>query len=211
VLGQSGRVADGGADQAAPPQPFDDAIPIHLAVSEARLQQPGRHAVGRQQQGEGQFLGRADYVTGDDAGSQAVDAAVGEDDLAELQAEKLAGRAAEAVKAVSGVEPGWEQLRRVVEPTVDELPDAAGVAPNLVVERSRHGKDDLFGAAGSLQRGRFSFTIHESGVRSHVHLGILSCDKKKDDRDAGDRTPGASQTCNPVESGNLRVRKARLA
>jgi len=191
VRRQPGRVADGRADQAAPTQPLDQAVPLHLAMTEADLQQPGGDAMRRQEQGIGQLIDGAGHVSGDEARAEPVGAVVG-DDLAELQAMELAGPAAEAVEAIAPVESVGEELRGGVEPAVDERPDALGVVPYLVVLRPGHGDDDLLGPAWRLRRGEFSFTIHWPGVRSRVHFGILFCGKKKDDEKDDVRIPGTS-------------------
>ena len=86
---------------------------------------------------------------------------------------------AEAVEAIATVEPVGEQLRCRANPVVDQRPDSLRVVPDLVVLGPGHGDDDLLGAAWWLRRGRLSFTIHQPGVRSRIHLGILFCGKKK--------------------------------
>ena len=192
MLGQPGRVADGGSHQTVSPQPLDQAIPGHLAVAEANLEQPRWDTVRGQEQGIRQFLDGAGHVAGDEAGAEPVGRTVFRDDLAELQPDKLAGLAAEAVEAIAAVEAGREQLRGRGDPSVDERPDAFGIVPDLVVLRPGHGEDDLLGAARWLRRGWFSFTIHSPGVRPRVHFGILFCGKKKDDEKAAVWIPGTS-------------------
>ena len=64
--------------------------------------------------------------------------------------------------------------------------------PEVVVLRSGHGDDDLFGPARRLRRGSLSFTIHLPGLRSSVHFRILFRGKKKDDKKAAGRIPGTS-------------------
>lgn len=68
MRGQSGCVADGGPHQAAPAQPLDDTMPVHLAVTEANLQQSRGDAMCREQQRIPQLINGP----GDEAGAEPV-------------------------------------------------------------------------------------------------------------------------------------------
>src|SRR3954454_7878371 len=134
----------------------------------------------------------AGHVASDEAGAEPVGVALGRDDLPQLEAGELARRAAEPVQAKAAVEVRREQLRGHLGPFRDGRPRAVGVVPDLVVLRAGHGDNNLFGAPRRLRRGGVSFTIDRPGLRSSVHLRLLSCGKKKDDEETAGRIPGTS-------------------
>ena len=91
---------------AAAAQPLDGAIPVHVAVAEADRQEPGRDAMGGQEQGIGQLIDRAGHVAGDEAGAEPVGGAIDRDELPQSDAEELARRAAEPVQDTLGAGGG---------------------------------------------------------------------------------------------------------
>ncbi len=192
MLGQLCRVADGGSHQTVSPQPLDDAIPVHVAVAETDLQQPRGNTMRRQEQGIRQLIDGSGHVAGDETGPKPIRGAVGQHDLPQFQAGKLARLTPEAVQAIALVEVLREQLRSQLGPFIDERPQALGILPDSVVLRADHGNDNLFGPARRLRRWSPSFTIHLPGLRSSVHSRIPFPGKKKDDKNAAGRIPGTS-------------------
>ena len=132
----------------------------------------------RQEQGIRQLIDGSGHVAEDEAGAEPVGGAVGQHDLPQFQAGKLARLTPEAVQAIALVEVLREQLRSQLGPFIDERPQALGILPDSVVLLADHGNDNLFGPARHLRGGSFSFTIHLPGLRSSVHSRIPFPGKK---------------------------------
>jgi hypothetical protein len=132
----------------------------------------------RQEQGIRQLIDGSGYGAGDEAGPKPIRGAVGQHDLPQFQAGKLARLTPEAVQAIALVEVLREQLRSQLGPFINERPQALGILPDSVVLLADHGNDNLFGPARRLRRGSLSFTIHLPGLRSSVHSRILFPGKK---------------------------------
>ena len=165
MLGQLCRVADGGSHQTVSPQPLDDAIPVHVAVAETDRQQPRGNTMRRQEQGIRQLIDGSGHVAGDEAGPKPMWGAVGQHDLPQFQAGKLARLTPEAVPAIALVEILREQLRSQLGPFIDERPHALGILPDFVVLLADHGNDNLFGPAALAARESF---VHDSLAGSSV-------------------------------------------
>src|SRR5205823_5334526 len=105
---------------------------------------------------------------------------------------KLARLTPHAVQTIPLVDARREQLGSGLGPFGEVRPHAVGLMPEVVVLRPCHGDDDLFGPAWRLRRGSLSFTMDLPGLRSSVHFCILFPGKKKDDKNAAGRIPGAS-------------------
>ena len=191
MLGQLGRVADGGSHQTVSPQPLDDAIPVHVAVTETDFQQPRRNTMRRQEQGIRQVIDGSGHVAGGEAGAEPVGGAIGGDDLPQSQPGELARLTPESVEAIAPFEARREQLRGRVGPSREGRPQALGIVPDLVVLLPGHGDDDLFGPARRLRRGSLSFTMDLPGLRLSGHFRILFPGRKKDAKNAAGRIPGA--------------------
>ena len=174
VLGQSSRVAHGGPHQAGPRQAFEEPVPEHLAVAEANLRKPRRDGVGRQEQGLGQFLGGIGHVAGDEAESEPKGGAISREDFAELEPGELAGGSPKPVEAVAAVEGSGKQLRGRMELSRKVRPDEMGVMPDPVVERARHGENDLLGVARPLQWDGFR-SRSTSRVFGRVSISASFC------------------------------------
>ena len=78
----------------------------------------------RQEQGIRQLIDGSGHVAEDEAGAEPVGGAVGQHDLPQFQAGKLADYA-EAVQAIALVEVLREQLRSQLGPFIDERPQAS--------------------------------------------------------------------------------------
>ena len=154
----------------------------------------------RQQQRVGQLIDGSCHVAEDEAGAEPVGGTVGQHDFPQFQAGQLQRLTPKAVQAIALVEARRKQLRSRPSPLLDEVPDAIGIMPDVVVLLLGHRNDDLFGPARHLREG---VSRSRSNCRVFGRASILASPSLKRSRmtkmpPAG--YPAFLDTCNPVGS-----------